>query len=114
MGVKRNRTVAGDRGFNKMAWNERVQDWVHVPPGAGVSGRSVRAVSAALIRYMNMDGTGAFPSLPTLARKSAASVSTVQRALGILADQGYLDWVRGHGRPGERGQPNVYVPMIPA
>lgn len=75
----------------------RVLSWVldHSPVENAVE----RLVLIALADHAHDDGTGAYPSVNKLCRKTKRDRSTVQRALGRLQDQGAISeqYVRGDG-----------------
>jgi len=54
-------------------------------------------VLLGIANHAHPDGTRAFPSLETIARYTALSVSTVQRTIKSLCDQGFLEKTEGGG-----------------
>ena len=62
----------------------------------------------AIADYCHPDGTGAYPSIATLAQKTGLTERSVQRIVHHLRDAGVITIKPGHGR----GRANVYsIPM---
>ena len=70
---------------------------------------TVRHVALTLSLHMNEAGGSCFPSIATLVGESGHSERTVQRALRVLENEGWLAVRHGVGR----GHPNIYTAEIP-
>lgn len=68
-----------------------------------------RHVALTLSMHMNERGGSCFPGIDTLAEETGLDARTVQRALRVLADSGWLSVERGGGR----GRSNRYTAIVP-
>lgn len=70
---------------------------------------NARCVMFAIGNYIHADGTGAWPSLATIAREARCSRATTVRAIAELRDLGELAWRTGAGHEGSRRKSNAYT-----
>jgi len=81
--------------------------WEHAP----VSGNEL-LILLAIADHASDDGSDAWPSIETLAKKCRLSERTIQRAIKSLAERGQIRVGRQQGGPsylGPRQRPNVYT-----
>ena len=92
--------------FFKFDWQKRLGE-------TDISAPS-KAVGMWLSTWMQMDGTGAYPSFQTLAKQSGYSVSTVKKSMKELIDTGWIVQVRKGGSPtGGSRMSNKYAAQVP-
>lgn len=72
---------------------------------------SVKAVLLALIYREN--GGACWPSMETIAKDANVSVKTVQRAISLLEQRGYITIKKRYKKNGKRRESNYYILNIP-
>ena len=80
--------------------------------------QALMAVAAALVTYSSADGTGAWPSLPDLAKRARIGRTSAYEVTQLLKGHGLLTWdvlsVKDHVTPGTgRGFGNHYRLHLP-